>query len=99
MVSFGKSISGYFQNLYEVRPQKLEKLEGWKPSFRVSSSGESLWIGGKGLDSAEETSSWLDSGSTRRGSRGGLFSRMRSKRAFPSAMVLWLKDPLVAISS
>ena len=56
-------------------------------------------MGAMGLDSAEETSSWLDSGSTRRGSRGGGFSRMRSSNASPSAMVLRLNEPLVAISS
>jgi len=48
-----------------------------------------------GSDLAEETSSWLDSGSTRRGSRGGVFSRMWSS----NAMVLRLNEPPTAISS
>ena len=56
-------------------------------------------MGAMGSDSAEETSSWLDSGSTRRGSQVGVFSRMRSMSASPSAMVLWLNEPLAAISS
>ena len=61
--------------------------KGWKSSSGVSD-----------LDSTEETSSWLDSGSTRRGSRGGVFSRMQSKRA-PPTVILWLKDPPAAKSS
>ena len=56
-------------------------------------------MGGIGLALAKETSSWLDLGSTQRSSRGGVFSRMRSSNASPSAMVMWSKDPLVAISS
>ena len=56
-------------------------------------------MGGISLALAEETSSWLDSGSTRRGSRGGVFSRMWSSNASPSAMVLWLNKPSAAISS
>ena len=52
-----------------------------------------------GSDLAEETSSWLDSGSTRRGSWGQVFSRMRSSNASPSAMVLWLNEPPAVISS
>jgi hypothetical protein len=50
-----------------------------------------------GSASAEETSS--SSGSTRRGSSGGVFFRMRSRSASPSAVVLWVNKPLVAISS
>ena len=49
-------------------------------------------------DSAKEISSWLDLGSTRRGSRGGVFTRMQSKRA-PPTVILWLKDPPAAKSS
>ena len=56
-------------------------------------------MGGIGSALAEETSSWLDSGSTQRGSRGGVFSRMRSKRASPSAVVLWVHEPPAVISS
>ena len=56
-------------------------------------------MGIMGLALAEETSSWLDSGSTRRGSRGGVFSRMWSSNASPFSMVLWLNEPPVVISS
>jgi hypothetical protein len=56
-------------------------------------------MGGIGSALAEETSSWLDSSSTRRGSREGVFSRMRSSNASPSTMVLWLNEPPAAISS
>ena len=48
---------------------------------------------------AKETSSWFSSGSTRRGSYGGVFSRMRYRRASPSAVVLWVNKPPVAMSS
>ena len=41
---------------------------------------------------AEETSTW-------RGSSGGVFSRMRSRRVSPSVVVLWVNDPPTAISS
>ena len=56
-------------------------------------------MGSISLALVKETSSWLDSGSTRRGSWGQVFSRMRSSNASPSAMVLWLNEPLAAISS
>ena len=56
-------------------------------------------MGVMGLASAEETSSWLDLGSTQRGSRGGVFSRMWSKRASPSVVVLWVNEPPAVISS
>ena len=52
-------------------------------------------MGGISSALAEETSPWLDSGSTRWGSRGGVFSRMWSS----NAMVLWLNEPPTAISS
>jgi hypothetical protein len=48
---------------------------------------------------AEETSSWFGLGSTQMGSSGGEFSRMRSRRVSPSAVVLWANDPPAAISS
>jgi len=51
------------------------------------------------LASAEETSTWIDLGSTQRGSRGRVFSRMRSKRASPSIVVLCVNKPPVVISS
>jgi hypothetical protein len=40
---------------------------------------EGLLVGIEGSASTEETSSSFGSGSTRRGSSGGVFSRMRSK--------------------
>ena len=52
-----------------------------------------------GSASAEETSSWLSLGYTWRGSSGGLFSRIRSRRASPSTVVLWVKEPPAVISS
>ena len=73
--------SRYFQDIQKSLSSKNGKFEGWKPSSRVSSLGEGLWMGGIGSALAEETSSWLDSGSTQRGSKGGVFSRMRS--SFP----------------
>ena len=48
---------------------------------------------------AEETCSWLNIDSTRRGSKGGVFSKIRSKRASPSLVVLCVKDPSAIISS
>jgi hypothetical protein len=52
-----------------------------------------------GSTSAEETSSWLRSGSTWRGYSRGVFSIMRSRRASPSAVVLCVNEPPVAMSS
>ena len=72
---------------------KYRRFEGWKPSSRSSGSSDSLWVGDIGSAMAEETSSWLDMGSTRRGSKGGVFSRMRSRRASPSFVVLWVNEP------
>ena len=56
-------------------------------------------MGVMGSASAEETSSRLDLGSTWRGSRGGVFSRMRSKRASPCVVVLWVNKPPAMISN
>ena len=56
-------------------------------------------MGVMGLASIEESSSWLDSGSIQRGSRGGVFPRMQSKRASPSIVVLWVNKPPTVISS
>ena len=84
----------FWYEYFEVFPKsswnsssKYGNSEGWKPSFGVSSSGEGLWMGIMGSALAEETSSWLDSGSTQRGSRGGVFSRMRS--SFPLWFYGW----------
>ena len=96
----------FWYEYFEVFPKsswnsssKYWNSEGWKPSPRVSGLGEGHWMGAMGSNSAEETSSWLDLGSTRRGFRGGVFSRMRSSNASPSAMVLWLNEPSAAIPS
>jgi hypothetical protein len=62
-------------------------------------SGEGLSIDVTGLASAKETSSWIGLGSIQRGSNGVVLSRMRSRRASPSAMVLWVNDPPADISS
>ena len=78
---------------------KNERSEGWKPSSRSFGSGEGLSKGITGSAFAEETSSWISSGSTQRGSSGGVFSRMRSNRTSPSTVVLWVNDPPVAMSS
>ena len=52
-----------------------------------------------GSASAKETSLWFSSGFTWRGSGGGVFSRMRSRRASPSIVVLWVNEPPAAMSS
>ena len=78
---------------------KYGRSKGWKPSFRSSGFGEDFSKDVVGLASAEETSACLGSGSTQRGSSGGVFSRMWSRRASPSAMVLWVNEPPTAISS
>jgi len=67
---------------------KYGRSEGWKPSFRSSGLGEGLSKDVMGSALVEETSSWLGLGSTRRGSSKGVFSRMRSRRASPSTVVL-----------
>ena len=67
--------------------------------FRSSGLDKGLSKDVVGSALAEDTSSWLGSGSTRRGSSGGVFSRMWSRRASPSAVVLWVNEPLAAMSS
>ena len=51
-----------------------------------------------GLASAVEASSCLNTDSTRRGSKGGVFSRMRSRRASPSYVVLCMNNPPTVMS-
>ena len=68
-------------------------------SSRSSGSGEGLSKDAIGSALTEETPSWFSSGSTRRGSSGGVFSRMQSRKASPSAVVLWVNQPPSAISS
>ena len=60
---------------------------------------ESGLVNGKDSDSISGTSSRLDYSSNRRGSMKEMFSRMQSKRASPSTVVLCVKDPLVVRSS
>ena len=71
----------------------------WKSSLRVFGLGEGLSIGMIGLATIEETSSKTGSGSNRMGSSGGVFSKIRSRSSSPSAVVLCVKDPPVAVSS
>jgi hypothetical protein len=82
----------HFQNLQ--LSHSYGRSEGSKPSSMSSDSGEGLQIRGVGSALAEDTSSWLGIGSTWRGSKGGVLSRMRSKRASPSSVVLWVNEPL-----
>ena len=85
--------------IFEKSSSKYERSEGWEPSSRSSGLGEGLSKGVMGSTLAKETSSWFNSGSTWSGSSGGVFSRMRSRRASSSAMVLWVNEPPTAISS
>ena len=88
-----------FLNSLKSSSSKYGRSEGWKLSSRSSGSGEGLFMGSKGSTSAEDTFSCFSSGSTRRGSNGGVFSRMRSRWASPSVVVLWVNEPPIAISS
>ena len=77
-------------------------IEAWKGiGFSLSSSGSGEDVLGCAFvsASAEETSSKHGSSSTRRGSKGGVFSRMRSSRASPSSAVLYVNDPPANVSS
>ena len=96
----------FWQEYFKVFPKSLKnwsskygRSKGWKPSSESFGSGEGLSKDAMGSASDKETSSWLGLGSTWRGSSGGVFSRMRSKRASPSTVVLWVNKPLAAISS
>ena len=96
----------FWHEYFEVFPKSLknsyskyESSKGWKLSSRSSGLGKGLSKDVMGSASAKETSLWLGSGSTQRVSSGGVFSRMRSKRASPSTVVLWVNKPLAAISS
>jgi len=77
-----------FLNSLKRSSSKYGRFEGWKPSSGSSGSGEGLSKGVMGSALAEETSSWLGLGSTWRGSSEEVFSRMQSRRASPSAVVL-----------
>ena len=78
---------------------KYERSKDWKPSSGSFGSGEGLSRDVMGSALAEETSSWLSLGSTRKGSSGGVFSRMRSRSASLFIVVLWVNKPQAAISS
>jgi hypothetical protein len=56
-------------------------------------------LGSESSASAEEASSCRSNGSTRMGSSGGVFFKIRSRRASPSSVVLCVKEPLAVISS
>ena len=49
------------------------------------------------VESSNETSSWLEDSVAGRVSVKDVFSRIRSRRASPSAVVLWVNDPLAEI--
>ena len=51
------------------------------------------------VESTNGTSSWLEDSAVGRVSVKDVFSRIRSKRASPSAVVLCVNDPPAAISS
>ena len=59
----------------------------------------SMGIGPGSVESTNGTSSWLEDSNARRVSVKDVFSRIRSKRAFPSAVVLCVNDPLAEMSS
>ena len=88
-----------FTNSLKKSSSKYRRSEGWEPSSGSFGSGKGLSKSGTCSASAEETFSWLGSGSTRRGSSRGVFSRIQSRRASPSAVVSWVKEPPTAISS
>ena len=99
MVSFWHDYFEVFPNSSKKSSLKYERSEDWKRSSRSFGLGEGLFMGSNGSASAEVTSLCFSSGSTRRGSSGGVFSGMRSRRASPSDVVLWVNEPLAAISS
>ena len=51
------------------------------------------------VESTNGTSSWLEDSAAGRVSMKDVFSRIRSKRASPSAVVLCVNDPPAVISS
>ena len=87
-----------FLNSLKKSSSKSERSKGWKPSSRSSGLCEGLFRDVMGSASDEETSLWFSWASKQRGSSGGVFSRMRSRRASPSAMVLWVNESPAAIS-
>ena len=59
----------------------------------------SMWVGDGDVETTNETSSWLEDSTDGRVLVKDVFSRIRSKRASPSALVLCLNDPHAVISS
>ena len=51
------------------------------------------------VESTNGTSSWLEDSAAGRVSMKDVFSRIRSRRASPSAVVLWVNEPPVEMSS
>ena len=51
------------------------------------------------VESTNGTSSWLEDSAAARVSVKEVFSRIRSRRASPSAVVLWVNDPPAEMSS
>ena len=51
------------------------------------------------VESTNGTSSWLEDSTAGRVSVKDVFSRIRSRRASPSAVVLWVNDPPAEMSS
>ena len=51
------------------------------------------------VESTNRTSSWLEDSAAGSISVKDVFSRIRSRRASPSAMVLWVNDPPAEMSS
>ena len=58
-----------------------------------------MGFGGAIVESTNGTSSWLEDPAAERVSMKDVFSRIRSKRASPSAVVLCVNDPPAVISS
>ena len=58
-----------------------------------------MGFGGGFVESTNGTSSWLEDSSATRVSLKDVFSRIRSRRASPSAVVLWVNDPPVEMTS
>jgi hypothetical protein len=51
------------------------------------------------VESTNGTSSWLENSAAERVFMKDVFSRIRSKRASPSVVVLWVNDPPAEMSS
>ena len=52
-----------------------------------------MGFGGGFVESTNRTFSWLEDSTARMVSVKDVFSRIRSRRASPSAVVLWVNDP------